>query len=69
MSFKQRKPHPYTILGYEIKKGLFEGYRVIEYTQYKNEDRPRKRTLYKSLSMTDAENIVYNLERKHKINT
>lgn len=67
MKNKNSKYKPECIIdGYSIKKQLMGGFKVIEYSHYSNEKFSRKRTLHKNLSITDAENIVYELNKKLK---
>lgn len=64
----KRKNHTVSqrqILGYEYKKQLYNGYKVLEYFTNGNDGEVRKRTVAKNLSVTDAEDTVYRLERKH----
>lgn len=65
MTNKNYKPKK-IVDGYQSKKQLFGGFKVVEYYHYTNEPSVRKRVLFKDLSMTDAENVVYNLESKMK---
>lgn len=61
--------HPYkpkrVVEGYQMKKQLHGGFKIIEYTRMSNEQGIRKRTIYKNLTLTDAEDILYRLETKH----
>lgn len=50
--------------GYYMKRQLIKGYKIIEISHFDNEDFHRKRTIVKGLSYMDAENMIYNLERK-----
>lgn len=54
------------IEGYQVKKQLHGGFKIVEYTRMSNEDVVRKRTIYKNLTLTDAEDILYRLESKQK---
>lgn len=51
--------------GYDMKKQLHKGFKVIEYFHYSNEQTLRKRVIQKGLTLTDAENLIYLLEHKH----
>lgn len=51
--------------GYQMKKQLHGGFKIIEYARMSNEQHVRKRTIYKNLTLTDAEDILYRLETKH----
>ena len=56
------------IEGYQIRKHLNGGFRIVEYSRYNNENFIRKRTLYKHLTLSDAEDKLYRLESKIKNN-
>ena len=60
-----RKP-ALIIDGYEMKKHLHGGFKIIEYSHYENEKFIRKRTLFKHLTLVEAEDILYRLESKLK---
>ena len=58
---------PYRIIdGYHMKKQLHRGFKILEYYHYSNEQSYRRRTLYKNLTLTDAEDKLYRLESKIK---
>ena len=65
---KNEKPYKptKTIDGYEMRKHQHGGFRIIEYSHYSNEGSIRKRTIYKHLSLTDAEDKLYRLEASIK---
>lgn len=48
--------------GYQIKKHLHGGFKIVEYFHFSNETFIRKRTLFKHLTLTDAEDKLYRLE-------
>lgn len=56
----------YIIDGYAIKKHLHGGFKIVEYSHYSNESFVRKRTLFKHLSLSDAEDRLYRLESNLK---
>ena len=64
---KKQKPYkPQLIIdGYEIKKHLVGGFKIVEYYHYDNESYIRKRTLYKHLTLSEAEDKLYRLENKN----
>ena len=50
--------------GYETKKQQHGLFKIIEYSHYSNEPgNIRKRTIYKNLTLSEAENITYQLEK------
>ena len=49
--------------GYRMKKHLDGGFKIIQYSHFSNETFIRKRTLYKHLSLSDAEDKLYKLEK------
>ena len=64
---KNQKPlyKPTRIIdGYQMKKHLHGGYKIIEYSHFSNEKYIRKRVLHKHLSLLDAEDMLYRLENK-----
>lgn len=52
--------------GYQMKKQLRNGFKIVEYSHYSNETFIRKRVLFKHLTLTDAEDKLYRLESKLK---
>lgn len=50
--------------GYQMKKQLHGGFKIIEYSRMSNEGIVRKRTIHKNLPLTEAEDILYRLESK-----
>ena len=50
--------------GYQMKKHLHGGFKIVEYSHFSNENYIRKRVLHKYLSLSDAEDILYRLESK-----
>lgn len=50
--------------GYQMKKHYDGGFKIIEYSHYSNENFQRKRTVGKHLTLTDAEDMLYRMERK-----
>lgn len=50
--------------GYQIKKQQRGLFKVVEFSHYSNESKLRKRTIYKDLDISNAENILYRLETK-----
>lgn len=52
------------IEGYQMKKQLHGGFKIVEYSRMSNEDVIRRRTIHKNLTLTDAENILYKLETR-----
>jgi hypothetical protein len=53
--------HP---IAYEKKHQFHGGFKVIQYYTKGFDKQVRKRTLYKGLSITDAEQKIYELEQK-----
>ena len=51
--------------GYRMKKQLHGGYKILEFSHYENESRMRKRTLYKNLDLSTAEDTMYRLEKSN----
>ena len=63
--YMKLKKRPRIIDGYQMKKQLHGGFKITEYSHI--EGNPiKKRTLYKNLTMTDAEDLLYRLESKLK---
>lgn len=64
------KKHSYKpkriILGYNTKKQLHSGFKVIEYSRMSNEDYVRRKTIAKNLTVDGAEEMIYELEKKLK---
>ena len=61
------KTYPYihwVVVEYVKRKQLFNGYKVIKIMRLSDNSRYKKVTLYKNLTETDAEAIMYKLERK-----
>jgi hypothetical protein len=56
-------PSVVKVLGYEARKQQRGRYRVVEYRS-QPDGSTRKRTIKKDLLLTDAENMVYQLEKK-----
>lgn len=52
------------IEGYQMKKQLRGGFKIVEFSRMSNEDVIRRRTIHKNLTLTDAENILYKLETR-----
>lgn len=52
--------------GYQMKKQLHGGFKIVEYSHFNNEDFLRKRTVHKNLTLSDAEDKLYRLESKLK---
>lgn len=50
--------------GYQMRRQLHGGFKIVEYSHYSNEDIIRKRTIYKNLTLTEAEDKLYRLEGK-----
>ena len=50
--------------GYQMKKHLHGGYKIIEYYHFSNEKFLRKKILFRHLTLTDAEDKLYRLESK-----
>lgn len=50
------------IIGYEMRKNQHEGFKIIKFFRYENENFSRKKTIYKHLTLSDAESILYKLE-------
>lgn len=63
----RKQPYkPTRIVSYEMKKQLHGGYKILEHSHMSNDTGYKKRTLYKNLPMTDAEDKLYRLESKLK---
>lgn len=63
---KQSYKPTQVIDGYDMKKQLHGGYKIIKYWHMSNEQFIRKQTLHKNLPMNVAEEILYKLENKQK---
>ena len=50
--------------GYQMKKHLHGGFRVIEYWHFSNESYIRKKCVAKHLNLSQAEDLMYKLEAK-----
>ena len=50
--------------GYQMKKHLHGGFRIIEYSHFSNESNMRRRCVAKHLSLNEAEDMMYKLEAK-----
>lgn len=62
----QKVKHPIDkVLGYEIRKQLHGRFRVVEFYQT-SDGLVHKRSYKKNLLYTDADELVYNLEKKLK---
>lgn len=64
----QKTPYKPTriIDGYQMKKHLNGGFKIVEYSHFSNEGFLRKRVIHKHLSLSDAEDMLYRLESKLK---
>lgn len=60
---KMKRKSTKVIDGYTLKRQLHGKYKVVAHYHDTNECIPRKRTLYKDLLLTDAESIIYFLEK------
>lgn len=58
---KQCKPTRITD-GFRIKKQLHGGFKIQEFFHFSNEGFIRKRTLFKNMNLSDAEDKLYRLE-------
>ena len=57
---------PYRIIdGYFMKKQLRGGFKVVEVSHFSNEKFYRKRVLKKNLTLNDAEDMIYRLEKQN----
>lgn len=65
MKIDKYKPHK-VVDGYQLKKQLGGLYKIIEYSHISNEKHLRKRTIYKDLNLSDAEDKIYRLESQLK---
>lgn len=66
---KNQKPSykPLRIIdGYQMKKHLHGGFKIIEYSHFSNESFMRKKVLLKHLTLSEAEDKLYQLESKIK---
>lgn len=52
--------------GYQLKKHLHGGFKIIEFYHFSNEKSIRKKVLFRHLTLTDAEDKLYRLESKQK---
>ena len=50
--------------GYQMKKHRHGGFRIVEYSHFSNENFVRKKTVFKNLTLSDAEDKLYRLESK-----
>ena len=50
--------------GYDMKKHLNGGFRILEYFHFSNEKYVRKRCIAKHLNLSEAESLMYKLESK-----
>ena len=61
------KKIPRTIDGYLMKKQLHGGFKIVEYSHVEGQSSSaHTRTIYKNLTLTDAEDRLYRLESKQK---
>ena len=65
MKIESYKPKRITD-GYQMKKHLHNGFRIIEIWHFSNENNYRKRCVAKHLNLSDAEDLLYKLEAKLK---
>lgn len=65
---KNQKTYKPTLIidGYQMKKHLHGGFKIVEYSHFSNESFIRKRVLFKHLTLSDAEDKLYRLESKLK---
>lgn len=65
---KNRKPYqPKRIIdGYRMKRQIHGRFKIIEYSRMSNDTGAKKRTLYKNLTLTEADDAIYKLELKLK---
>lgn len=65
---KNKKSYKPTLIidGFQMKKHLHGGFKIIEYSHFSNESFIRKRILYKHLTLSEAEDKIYRLESKLK---
>lgn len=52
--------------GYQLKKHLHGGFKIVEYFHFSNEKLLRKKTIYRHLTLNDAEDKLYRLESRQK---
>lgn len=52
--------------GYQMRKHLHGGFKIVEYSHFSDEKFLRKRTIFKHLTLSEAENKLYFLESKIK---
>lgn len=52
--------------GYQMKKQLRGKFKIVEYFHFSNETSIRKRTIFKNLILSDAEDKMYRLETRNK---
>lgn len=50
--------------GYQMKKHLHGGFRIIECWHFSNESHIRKKCVVKHLNLSQAEDLMYKLEAK-----
>ena len=50
--------------GYQMKKQLYGGFRIVEFFHFSDEVTIRKRCVAKHLNLNEAENLLYKLEAK-----
>lgn len=50
--------------GYQMKKHLHGGFKVVEFWHFSDEHNIRKRCVAKHLNLNDAEGLLYKLEAK-----
>jgi hypothetical protein len=50
--------------GYQMKKHLHGGFRIIEHWHFSNETNIRRRCVAKHLDLNEAEDLMYRLEAK-----
>lgn len=49
-----------------MKRQIHGGFKIIEYSRMSNDTGAKKRTLYKNLTLTEADDAIYKLESKLK---
>ena len=65
MTKQQKTYKPLLIIaGYQMKKHLHGGFKIVEYSYYSNENFMRKRVIFKHLTLSEAEDKLYRLESK-----
>ena len=50
--------------GYQMKRHLHGGFRIVEFWRLSNENNIRKRCVAKHLNLNEAEDLLYKLEAK-----